>query len=195
MRSKDGTAIRASSLSAEPFSTLAFGATRANESAFGKRSKSAEASAIKSHVSGRVPGNPLKRSTRLNASSSTVGSAFWQFPRILRIVRNPIQGRFTKLLPRGNVLPHVGKPTIAEGWSSIRFLGSLRTAPTKSPVESVAFASREPQIGAQKALVLAPSWPQISALVCRGTGCLYSILGCGCYARNGNGPRQSWPPK
>ena len=42
-------------------------------------------------------------------------------------------------------------------------MGSISTAPAKSPVESVAFASREPQIGAYKALVLAPSWPQISA--------------------------------
>src|SRR5258705_8006073 len=38
---------------------------------------------------------------------------------------------------------------------------SYRTAPTKSPVESVAFATREPKIEAQKALVLAPSWPHI----------------------------------
>jgi hypothetical protein len=44
---------------------------------------------------------------------------------------------------------------------------SIPTVPTKSPVEPVAFASREPQIGAQKALVLAPSWPQISARICR----------------------------
>jgi hypothetical protein len=40
---------------------------------------------------------------------------------------------------------------------------SIPTAPTESTVESVAFASREPQIGAYKALVFAPSWPQISA--------------------------------
>jgi hypothetical protein len=44
-----------------------------------------------------------------------------------------------------------------------KVVGSIPTAPTKSPVESVAFASREPQIGAYEALVLAPSWPQISA--------------------------------
>jgi hypothetical protein len=44
---------------------------------------------------------------------------------------------------------------------------SIPIAPTKSPFESVAFASREPKIGAQKALVLAPSWPQISARICR----------------------------
>jgi hypothetical protein len=29
-----------------------------------------------------------------------------------------------------------------------KVVGSIPTAPTKSPVESVAFASREPQIGA-----------------------------------------------
>jgi putative transcriptional regulator len=49
-----------------------------------------------------------------------------------------------------------------------KVVGSIPTAPTKSPVESVAFASREPQIGAYKALVLAPSWPHISARFTRG---------------------------
>ena len=36
---------------------------------------------------------------------------------------------------------------------------SIPTALTKSPVKSVAFVSRESQIGARRAVVLAPSWP------------------------------------
>jgi hypothetical protein len=40
-------------------------------------------------------------------------------------------------------------------------VNSIPTAPTKSPVESVALGTREARFGAWKALVLAPSWPQV----------------------------------
>lgn len=63
-------------------------------------------------------------------------------------------------------------PFVPVGWSRrlqridgksliLVFVVSIPTAPTKSPVQSDVLATRNPRFAAYKALVLAPSWPQI----------------------------------